>query len=268
MIFVNKVISLSSDFGVANKGIAVMEAVALSICPDAKIFQLSHGIPGFSLRQGARVLEAVAYLPIGCHVMVVDPGVGTKRKGIVIETKRGDYLIGPDNGVLLPATRFLGGFKRALELANEKYYRKPVSPVFHGRDVFTPVAAHLCAGVPVEEFGPELKEKDLVKAIYSEAEVKRNRIEAEIIDVNNFGNIFFNIKQDEMHKLFSLGEIVNAKINGKKIKFIYKKTFGDVGIGKAVIMDDDYGRIEAALNMGNLMKKFKLKMGEKIVLEK
>ena len=264
----NKIISLSSDFGVGNKGIAVMEAVALSICPDAKIFQLTHGIPFFGISQGARVLEAVAYLPIGCHVMVVDHGVGTERKGIVIETGRGDYLIGPDNGVLLPATNFLGGFKRAFELKNDKYYRKPVSPVFHGRDVFTPAAAHLCAGVKVEEFGPELNEKDLVKAPYSEAKVEGNKIIAQIIDVNNFGSPFLNVRQEEMHRLFKVGDIIKAEVNGKKFDLPYRRTYGDVKIGNVLLVDDDFGRLEVAVNMGFFTDKFKVKVGDKISLMK
>ncbi len=264
----HKVISLSSDFGVQNKGIAVMEAVALGICPDAKIFNLSHGIPAFSVYQGARILETVAYLPIGCHIMIVDPGVGTERNGIIIETYRGDKLIGPDNGVLLPAVRFLGGFKRAFQLKNEKYFRKPVSPVFHGRDIFTPVAAHICNGVELEEFGPELRQDALVKAPYSEARVEQNRIDAQIIDMNNFGNLFLNVMQNVMHELFKPGDTINASIIGRQFSLPYKRTFGEVTIGEAVLVDDDFGRVEVAINQGSFANKFNVKVGDTIVLEK
>lgn len=264
----DKIISLSSDFGVQNKGIAVMEAVALEICPTAKIFNMSHGIPSFGISQGARVLEAVAYLPVGCHVMVVDPGVGTERKGIVIETGRGDKLIGPDNGVLLPATGFLGGFKRAFHLKNEKYYRKPVSPVFHGRDVFTPAAAHICAGIELEEFGPELKQEELVKAPYSEAVAEENRIVAQIIDVNNFGSVFLNVMQRVMHDLFKPGDTINASVNGKKFDLPYKRTYGEVEQGELLIIDDDFGRVEVAVNQGFFADKFNAKVGDTILLEK
>jgi hypothetical protein len=268
VIFMNKVISLSSDFGVGNKGIAVMEAVALSICPEVKIFNLKHDVPFFGINEGARTLEAVTYLPIGCHVMVVDPGVGTKRKGIAIETGRGDYLIGPDNGVLLPATQFLGGFKRVFQLANEKYYQKPVSPVFHGRDVFTPAAAYLCSGIKVEEFGPELKENELVKAPYDEAKIEGNKIIAQAIDVNNFGSVFLNVRQEVIHKLFKVGDRINATFDGKKFVLPYIRTYGEVKVGELLILDDDFGRVEVAVNQGRVTDKYEVKVGDMIILEK
>ena len=139
----NQFITLTSDFGVQSQGAAIMEAVAFEINPDAKVIHLMHGLPDFNLFYAARTMETVNCIPTGCHVCVVDPGVGTKRKPIIIETIRGDFLIGPDNGVLIPATRFLGGIKNAVEITNRKYMRHPISPVFHGRDIFTPAAAYL-----------------------------------------------------------------------------------------------------------------------------
>ena len=109
-------ITLTSDFGVQSQGIGIMEAVALGINPDAHVVHLMHGLPDFDLFYAARTMETINYLPVGFHVCVVDPGVGTKRKPIIIKTGRGDYLIGPDNGVLLPATRFLGGIKKVVEI--------------------------------------------------------------------------------------------------------------------------------------------------------
>ena len=236
--------------------------------PGCKNFQYEPRNPLFGISQGARVLEATAYLPVGCHVMVVDPGVGTERRGVIIETGRGDKLIGPDNGVLLPATRFLGGFKRAFQLKNEKYYRKPVSPVFHGRDVFIPAAAHICNGVKLEDFGPELKEGELVKAPYDEAKVDDNKIIARIIDVNNFGSPFLNIMQGVMHELFEPGDLIRASLNGKNFDLPYKRTYGDVKVGEALLVDDDFGRVEVAVNQGFFINKFNAKVGNEIILEK
>ena len=171
---IKKFITLTSDFGVQSQGIGIMEGVALEINPDAKVIHLMHGLPDFDLNYAARTMETVKYLPIGYHVCVVDPGVGTKRKPIIVETKRGDFLIGPDNGVLLPATRFLGGIKKAVEITNKKYMKHPVSPIFHGRDIFTPAAAYLSKGVKMEAFGKKVSTKHLVKAPYEEAVVKNN----------------------------------------------------------------------------------------------
>ncbi|MBI4143323.1 SAM-dependent chlorinase/fluorinase, partial [Candidatus Woesearchaeota archaeon] len=189
-------ITLTSDFGVQSQGVGIMQAVALEINPEAHIIHLMHGLPDFDLFYAARTMETVSYIPVGFHVCVVDPGVGTKRKAVAIKTGRGDYLIGPDNGVLIPATRFLGGIKKAVEITNEKYMKKPVSAVFHGRDIFTPAAAYLSKGIKMEEFGKELNPKNLAKAPYGEAEAKNGEIKASIISVNKFGSFHLNI----MHK--------------------------------------------------------------------
>src|SRR3989338_1644081 len=186
-------ITLTSDFGVQSQGIGIMEGVIFEINPDAKVIHLMHGLPDFNLSYAARALETANYLPVGCHVCVVDPGVGTKRKPIIIETKRGDFLIGPDNGVLIPATRFLGGIKKAVEITNRKYMRHPVSPIFHGRYIFSPAAAYLSKGIKIEEFGKILNPGNLVKAPYEEAEIKENEINALVISINKFGSIPLNV---------------------------------------------------------------------------
>src|SRR3989344_125307 len=161
-------ITLTSDFGVQSQGAGIMEGVVFEINPEAKVIHLMHGLPDFNLSYAARTLETASYLLVGCHVCVVDPGVGTKRKPIIIKTGRGDFLIGPDNGVLLPAAGFLGGIKNAVKITNEKFMRKPVSPVFHGRDIFAPAAAYLSKGVKIEEFGANMNPLLLAEAPYNE----------------------------------------------------------------------------------------------------
>ena len=261
-------ISLSTDLGAGNKGIGVMKAAILEIFPEATIIDLEHDNAPCDILQGARNFEAVAWLPKGTHVCVIDPGVGTARKGIIIETGRGDFLVGPDNCVLIPATRFLNGIKKVVHISNEKFFKNPVSPVFHGRDVFAPCTAHLSKGIAIEEFGEELNEKQLVGAPFEEAIAKNNEISAEAIHINRFGNVFLNIMQKEMHKLFSEGEKIQLIVKNKKIVLPYKKTFGEVALKKEAIMDDDFGRVEIATNQGNFAKKYSIKQGEKIVLRK
>ena len=262
-------ISLTSDFGVQSQGVGVMEGTAISICPNAYIIHLMHGLPEYNITAAARTLETAIYLPQGAHVCVCDPGVGTKRKAIVIETKRGDYLIGPDNGVLIPATRVFGGIKRAYQLTNLKYMRQPVSPIFHGRDIFIPTAAHLGNGVLIEEFGPILEEKDLTKAPYEEAILKSEKIKATVIWINKFDTIELNI----LHKVwddagFKLGDKVKMILPSKKtIEMITARTFGEVKIGEDLILKDDFGRIEVAKNQGKFADKYKLKIGDQIIIE-
>lgn len=260
-----KFISLTSDFGVGSQGIGLMHAVAKEICPDCEVLDLRHGLPGFNITEGAWTLESVSYLPVGCHVCVVDPGVGTSRKAIIIKTKRGDYLIGPDNGVLIPASKILGGIEKVVEITNDKYMRKPVSPVFHGRDVFMPAAAWLARGVRLEEFGPEINPEDLVRAPYDEAMVSKGLVDGEIIHVNHFGSIFINVRQEDFSKSgIRYGDDVLIETKNRKIKTRFLKTFGEVAKGEAVIFPDDYGRIEIAINMGNFSKKFGTKLGDRV----
>ena len=262
-------ITLTSDFGAQSQGAGIMEAVALEINPEAKVIHLMHGLPDFNLFYAARTMETISYMPIGCHVCVVDPGVGTKRKPIIIKTGRGDYLIGPDNGVLIPATRFLGGIKKVVDITNKKYMRHPVSPIFHGRDIFTPAAAYLSKGVKIEEFGKKLNPKELVKAPYEEAKVKNNEIKAKVISINKFGSIHLNIRH-QLWDIFNvkLDNLVTLNFNKNNIKLPFAATFGDVSKGKSLIFKDDYGRIEVAINMGNFSKKYGVKISDDCIIKK
>ena len=261
-------ITLTSDFGVQSQGVGIMEAVALQINPDAHVIHLMHGLPDFDLFCASRTMETLNYIPQGFHVCVVDPGVGTKRKPIIIETGRGDFLIGPDNGVLIPATRFLGGIKKAVEITNEKYMLHPISPVFHGRDIFTPAAAYLSKGVKIEEFGKSVGTEELARAPYDECEVKYGKITSKIISINKFGSVHLNI----MHEAWDASGVkLNDKIKiyfkGRSITLPFATTFGDVEKGEPLILKDDYGRIEAAINQGSFSKKYGVKIGEQALIE-
>lgn len=263
-----KLITLTSDFGKQTQGIGNMEAVVYSINPEAKVIHLMHGIPAFDISIAARTMETVYYMPVGYHVCVVDPGVGTKRRGIIIKTKRGDYFIGPDNGCLMTAPRLLGGIDKAVEISNEKYMIKPISPIFHGRHVFAPVAAHLSLGVPIEDFGKELNPESLIRAPYEEAKVKNGKIEATVINTNHFGSLHLNILHEEMDKLgLKFGDKVSISFGGKKLAVTFVKTFGEVPKGQPLIMKDDYRRVEVALNMGSFSGKYGVKVGDEVVIE-
>ncbi len=262
-----KFISFTTDFGAGSRGNGVLMAVALKIAPDASIVHFAD-VESFNIKSGARLLEGIAYLPIGSHVCVVDPGVGTKRRAIAIETNRGDYLVGPDNGVLLPACEFVGGIKKVVHINNEDYMLKPVSPIFHGRDIFMPVAAHLANGVAIEELGKELKANELTAAPYNNAKIRNKKIECEVIHMNKFGSLFINVLGETMEKFASIGGNVKIRAKGRMVSLPYKRTFGDVEKGKPMILNDDFGRVEVAVNQGNFANRFKIKIGDKLVLSK
>lgn len=267
-------ITLTSDFGVQSQGVGIMEAVAREISPDAHIIHLMHGLPDFDITSAARTMETLNDVPVGFHVCVVDPGVGTKQKAIIIETGRGDFLIGPDNGVLIPATRFLGGIKKTVEITNETYMKHPVSPIFHGRSIFAPAAAHLSVGVSINEFGKEVKADQLAEAPYEEAVVENNAIKAQVIHINKYGSLHLNI-QHAAWDAFSTGKKQTGKKQHVTLAFGKQsltvpvgETFGDVEEGKPLILKDDYGRVEVAINMGNFAEAHKIRVGDTCVITK
>ncbi|MBI3103399.1 SAM-dependent chlorinase/fluorinase [Candidatus Daviesbacteria bacterium] len=263
------IITLSSDFGIQSQGIGNMEGVIAQIAPNTRVIHLMHGIPNFDIRTAARTMEVVNFMPVGFHVCIVDPGVGTKRRAIIIQVERGDYLIGPDNGVLISAVNILGGAKKIVEITNPKYMIKPVSPIFHGRHIFAPAAAYLSNGVPIEEFGPRLEFDQLVSAPYSEATIKDDIINSEVININKFGSLNLNILHSTWDKLnLSSHQIVQVTFKGKTISLPFVETFGAVEEGKPVILKDDYGRVEIAINLGDFAKKYNIRVGDFFVIKK
>ena len=246
-----------------------MEGVILDISQDANVVHLMHGLPDFNITAGARTLETIKSLPVGYHVCVIDPGVGTSRKGLIIKTGRGDYLIGPDNGVLIPATRLLGGCKKIISITNPQYMRQPVSPIFHGRDVFSPAAAHLSIGVPLEEFGPEIPLEKLVQAPYEESELYENKIKAKVIQINKYGSIHLNILSETWDQFdVPKQQTVSINFGNKKIILPFLETFGETMSGNPLILKDDYGRVEVAVNMGNFAKYYDVKVGDTCSIQK
>lgn len=261
-------ITLTSDFGIQSQSVGVMEAVALGIAPDANVVHLMHGLPAFNIVAAARTLEAVHTIPVGTHVCVCDPGVGTHRKALVCGTARGDILVGPDNGVLLPAARMLGGITFAIEIINPKFMRQPVSPIFHGRDIFVPAAAHIALGTPPDLLGPRIELDGLVAPPYEEAVISGNEIRATVIQVNKYGSIHLNI----LHAVWDLldigqGALLRMKLPSEEmVELISCRTFGDVQAGKHLILKDDYGRVEVAKNLGSFVQDYPVSIGDSIIL--
>ena len=183
------VVSLLTDFGVRDVSASICRAVVLGICPDAEVIDLTHEVRKYSIRDGALALWcALPYLPVGFHVAVVDPGVGTARRPLAILTGRGDVLIGPDNGLLIPAAERLGGVVESRELQNPAYRLPVVTSTFHGRDVFAPAAAHLACGASFASLGPAI-DGPLVASPLPAARVADGAIETEVVYEDTFGNV-------------------------------------------------------------------------------
>jgi S-adenosylmethionine hydrolase len=192
-------ITLTTDFGYKDPFVGIMKGVILGINPAARIVDLSHGISPQDIRGAALVLRHSApFFPAGTiHVAVVDPGVGTERRAILIESE-GSFFVGPDNGVLSLAARDKT-VSNIVELANERYHLKPKSATFHGRDVFAPVAAHLALGAPVRDFGP--KRESYERIDWPAVARTEDGIQGEIIYIDNFGNLITNVAAQDLKTL-------------------------------------------------------------------
>jgi S-adenosylmethionine hydrolase len=261
-----KLISFTSDFGVQSHGVGIMEGTAISIAPDARIIHLMHGLPEFNLMAAARTLETSVYLPVGFHVCVCDPGVGTERRAIACRTRRGDHLVGPDNGILMAAARRLNGIEKVHELTNPDFMRHPVSPIFHGRDVFAPAAAHLANGVDLGEFGPSLDPLTLVASPYDEATIEDGRLKAYVIQTNRFGSVHLNVLHEDWDATgLHVGSSVRLKLPpGRVITVTVAHTFGSVAEGEPVILKDECGRVEVAVNRGSFAEAFGIGIGDQV----
>ncbi len=267
-------ISLLTDFGVRDPSAGIMRGVVLGIAPDALIVDISHEVDKFAVADGALLLwSALPYMPIGSHVAVVDPGVGTERRGVAVETARGDYLIGPDNGLLIPGATRLGGIVRAHLLENSAYRLPVVTSSFHGRDLFAPAAAHLALGVPLEALGRWLDPMDMVTLDWPEPWVGDGELATSVVYVDTFGNVKLGALAAELEEaLVSSGSEVRLEVFAghpdvpatSSREVTWANTFGGVELGEPLIMSDSYGRLCLAVNQGSAAEVLRLDTGAEV----
>ena len=248
-------VSLLTDFGLRDPSAAIVRATVLGIAPEAEVLDISHEVRKFRIRDGALLLWcALPYLPVGYHVAVVDPGVGTARRPIAARTNRGDVLIGPDNGLLtFPAER-AGGIVEAVELTNEAYRLPVVSTSFHGRDIFAPAAAHLANGIALADLGPAIDPSNLVTLEIPPVESAPGRLETHVIYVDTFGNVKLTALAGELRGAIAdvqPGTRLRVTVDGRSTTIPWQTTFGDAGVGEPLLYEDSYGRLCLAVNQGD-----------------
>jgi S-adenosylmethionine hydrolase len=251
-------ISLLTDFGLRDPSPAICRGVIASIAPEAIAVDLSHEVRKYAIRDGALLLWcALPYLPVGIHVAVVDPGVGTARRPIAIRVGRGDVLVGPDNGLLVPALDRVGGLAEARLLDNRDLLREPVSASFHGRDIFSPVGAHLATGVPFEQVGPVIDPATLVALELPAVNVTKGRLETGVVYVDTFGNVkLAGLVADLRRALGDVasGDRLTLEIGGRDPRSVvvpWATTFGEQPQGSPLAYEDSYGRVCIAVNQGD-----------------
>ncbi|MFQ5908883.1 MAG: S-adenosyl-l-methionine hydroxide adenosyltransferase family protein [Thermoplasmata archaeon] len=256
-------ITLLSDFG-PGKYVAAMKGVILSLNPRATLVDLDHDIPPQNVREGAFVLASVVpYYPSAIHLAVVDPGVGGARRPLVIEGEKG-LLVGPDNGLLLPAAASLGEFA-AYELSNEAYRLPEVSHTFHGRDVFAPAAAHLSLGVKPSAMGQRVRSP--VSLDFGKFEITAEAVRGEILFEDRFGNLITNVPQDALPSWISPGGFYDLEANGAhEVPFV--KSYEAHEPGKALLTVSSDGYLEIAVNWGHARETVGVGAGERFVLRK
>lgn len=240
-----------------------MKAAVLRLCPDAVIVDVSHEIEKFNIRMGAYVLASAApHFPKGTiHVAVVDPGVGTQRRSLLIRTKLG-FFVGPDNGLLFLAAE-RQGLTSIHEITNPKLMLPHVSSTFHGRDVFAPAAAHIAKGVPPAEFGPEILE--VVKPEFAKVKRVKGGLAGEVLHVDGFGNIITNVNEEELGSLHAIGSL-DVSLPTFKAKLKLGIAYAETKPEEALALIGSHGYIEIAVNKGSAAEKFKAKPGDKIRL--
>lgn len=249
------VISFLSDFGSRDPSAAICRGVMLGIARDAQIVDITHEVAKWAVRDGAFLLwNALPYLPVGTHVGVVDPGVGTARRPVAILTGRGDVLVGPDNGLLVPAAERLDGITAARLLANRRLWLPKTTTTFHGRDIFSPVAGHLANGTAFARVGPEIDPADLVRLPWPEVTIGDGALRTAVLYVDTFGNVKLGALAADLESavgpLAAGDELVMELLSGP-LPVPWATTFGDVLPGALILCEDSYGRLSLAVNQGS-----------------
>jgi len=247
-----------TDFGTANDAVAICKAVILGIDPAARIMDITHQVTPFSIEEGARFLAGVTpYYPAGTvFLVVVDPGVGTSRNAVVVKSKKGQFFVLPDNGLIAPIAG-RDGLEAARVITNPAWMiGDKVSSTFHGRDIFSPAAAHLASGNDWTQVGPAIDVKDLEPLKSSQALLSQKGIDAQVIALDDpFGNLITNISREDFEKLgYAFGDKITIQLGRKPFAMPYEKTFNNVPLGQPLLYIDSRGRVAIALNQGDFSR--------------
>ena len=254
-----------SDYGLDDDFVGVCHGVIAQIAPEVRVIEVTHGIERHDVRAGALVLRrALAYMPAGVHLAVVDPGVGSARRAVALRCADGDrLLVGPDNGLLWPAVQRFGGVAEAVDVGDSPLRLEPVSASFHGRDIFAPVAAHLAAGTPLAEVGSPLDPAAIVRLTLPRAHVTSDGIVAHVLQADGYGNVVLDASREELAAAgLRLGEPITVHRRAAR----YATTFADVGPGELLLYEDGYRCVSLAVNRGSALAALGLARDDEILI--
>jgi len=266
-------ISFLSDYGLADEFAGVVKAVIAAIAPAARVIDVTHQVAAHDIRAGSLVLaRSIQYLPPGVVLAVVDPGVGTTRRAVAVEVGGdGDggsndrwVLVGPDNGLLAPAVALAGGARRAVSLTNVEWHLAAPGPTFAGRDVFGPAAAHLCAGVELDELGEPVDPFTLLPGIIPLSREENGGVEGEVLWVDRFGNAQLNVGPDEVD---AMGSPIVVRMGERTRSAARVTSFAELATGQVGLVVDSYGLLAVALDRRSAAEDLALAAGDLVRLE-
>ena len=260
-------LSFLTDYGLDDGFVAACHGVAARIAPGIRIIDITHLVPPGDVRRGAAVFaQTIPYLPAGVHVAVVNPGVGTTRRGVAVQAQD-CILVGPDNGLLSWALARMGGATSAYQLTNGELWLHPLSQTFHGRDIFIPVAAHLAAGTDLASVGSPIDVGDLVTLPAPTSRVHDGEAEGEVMSVDRFGNVQLSIAASDADRLgIGFGSSLVVRCGRRQLTVPYLETFAAVAPGEIVAFTDSAGLISIAVNAGDAAQQLGLPPGAHVRL--
>ena len=260
-----RVVTFLSDYGYEDEFVGVCHCVIARRCPGARIIDLGHGIAHHDVRAGALALRAaLPYAPAGVHLAVVDPGVGSARRAIALRTReQARILVGPDNGLLLPAAAAFGGVGEAVDIVDSPEVLRPISPTFHGRDVFAPVAAALADGVAFEAVGRAIEADSLATLVLPEPKEDGGALRAHVLSIDGFGNVALDVEPSSVagaaHLMLDTG-------GGQRAAAQLGRAFADVAPGELLAYADSRGCLAVAVNRGSAAARLGVAVDDEIVL--
>jgi S-adenosylmethionine hydrolase len=263
---VARFITFLTDFGLQDDFVGTCHGVMKRIAPEVEIIDITHGIAPQAVLQGALTLaNTLPFMPEGVHLAVVDPGVGGARRALALRDGQGRVYVGPDNGLLIPAAEKLGGITEAHELANPAYALESVSRTFHGRDLFSPAAAHLALGVPLSELGPPIDPDALARLDIPQPDLGSTRIHSTVLSIDRFGNIGLNLDRSHLDEAGIVpGTRVELQAGTERYYAVAARTFADARPGDIILYEDAYRNISIAISGGNAAAMFGINEGQDV----
>jgi S-adenosylmethionine hydrolase len=259
-------ISFLSDFGHDDEFVGIVRSVIRAVARDVTVIDITHAIAPYDVRAGALALaRSASYLCPGVVLGIVDPGVGTPRRAVAIEVGDGaSVLIGPDNGLFAPVVAMVGGATAAYELTNTDYHLPADGATFAGRDVFAPAAAHVCAGVPLDELGTPIDPHTLTPGIFPLSREENGALVCEVLWIDRYGNVQLNIAADD---LAAFGDLVSVIVRDRRRVARRAGTYAEVRVGELGLVVDAHGLLSLSLDRASAALELDVPTGAQVTLE-